>query len=185
MPVIQRLVFYLYTLFFTFLSLGAALFGWGLISADFLWTNFAESVTGEDILKLGLSGTVVFAAGVWVLLAGFFAGEEKKSIAQYNLMGNVYIYAYAIEEFIERTAKNTDGVKEAQASVSSGHQKESGMTAVIKITVSQDADIAKVSSEVQGHIQEAVKNTIGAEILEIKIIVEKISGEFKVKNRLK
>lgn len=181
MKIVQRLIFYMYTLLFTLLSLGVVLVCLRVVSPDFLWTSIAG--LGGDLAK-GLAGVALFGLGVWVLLAGFFKKKDRKAFTYYTIMGNVNISLEAIENFIEKMAKSANGIRDAKVEALLDPKTGTGVTATVKITVSQDVNISQVASEMQEHIHECVKNTIGAELDEIKIIVETISNDFKVKSRV-
>ena len=54
----------------------------------------------------------------------------------------------------------------------------------IKAMISPESSVPAVGAEIQKRVHEYIKNTVGVELAEIKIIVNNISNEFKVKQRV-
>jgi hypothetical protein len=180
---IERLIFYVYTLLLTIVAFGVTLFCLGVIKTDFVWTSLIVPATGD--IKIAFSAALIFVLGFWAVLAGFFRGTRKKPIAHYSLNGNVDICVDAIEAFIEKTARTTAGVRDAKVSVLLDAKNEKSLAALLNVSVGQDAKLEKVSSEMQENIQECVQNALGVELTEIKVVVEAISNEAKIKNRVR
>ena len=179
MVIIQRLIFYLYTLCFTLLSIGVVLVCLNLISADYFWTSVNAAL---ECWQIVLAGAIIFAVGGWSLLTGLFGKKREKAVKKYNLMGNVFVCVNAIEEFIEKTALAADGIRDAKVNVSVDSKTGTAISAVVTVTVGRDAKVSIVATEMQTRIQESVKETIGMELDEIKVVVETISNEFNKAN---
>ncbi|MBC8015519.1 MAG: alkaline shock response membrane anchor protein AmaP [Sporomusaceae bacterium] len=178
MGIIDRIILSIYTLLLSFLSLGVILLSLRLISLDLVWTGISH-ISGQ--WEAGLVGAVFFLISIRLLLAGMRSRLGKETIIHHNEMGDIHISLEAIKNLVEKTARHTRGVRGVKVSVSREGQ---GIKVSLKAVVSPEVHVPSVSAELQQRIHDYIKNTVGVELIDIQILVENISNDFKAKQRV-
>lgn len=178
MGIIDRIILSIYTFLLTFLSLGVVLLALNIIPLELMWTGLSH-IAGK--WEAGLVGAVFLIVSLRLLLAGLRSQGSNDTIIHHTDMGDVHITVDAVENLVEKTARHTRGVRGAKVKVTSC---EAGVKVRIKAVISPESSIPAVSAELQKRVHEYIKNTVGVELAEIKILVNNISNEFKVKQRV-
>lgn len=181
MGIIDRVILSIYTLLLIFLSLGVILLSLRLISLDIVWTSFSY-IYGQ--WEAGLVSLVFLLVSLRLLLAGLRPSRRKDTIVHRTGMGDIHISLHAVENLVEKVARHTRGVRGAKISVDYDGE-QGGLQISIKAAVSPESNVPSVSSEMQQRVKEYIKNTVGVELVDIHILVENISNDFKVKQRVK
>lgn len=183
MKIAGRVIILIYTLLFTFLSLGVTLISLRLIPLDLVLTDIAKI---EGNLEIGLVGAVFFLAGIGSLLKNLFSNRQRESLVHYSELGDVKISLAAIEDLIEKTTGNINGIRNVKVNVFFADAKSQKMLmTTIKAAISPEVNIPTVTADMQNRIRECVKETVGVEIDKIEIIVETISSNFKAKHKVR
>lgn len=181
MGIIDRIILSIYTLLLAFLALGVILLSLRLISLDSVWTTLSFIYSRE--WESGLVGSVFLLVSIRLLLAGLRsrAREEKDTIIHHTDMGDIHISLDAVKNLVEKTARHTRGVRGVKVSVSHDIQ---GLKVHLKAVVSPESNVPTVSAEIQKRVHEHIKNTVGVEPADVRILVENISNDFKTKQRV-
>ena len=177
MSIIDRIILSIYTLLLAFLSLGVMLLSLRLIPLELVWTGVLYI---SEQWEAGLVGAVFLLVSIRLLLAGMRSRCLKDTIVHHNDIGDVHISLDAIKNLVEKTSRNTRGVRGAKVRVS--HDKR-GLKVSINAVVSPEVHVPSISAELQQRIHDYIKNTVGVEIADVEILVENISNDFKAKQR--
>ena len=179
MGIIDRIILSVYTLLLAVASLGLILLSMRLVSLDFIWTTISY-INGQ--WEAGFVGALFFLVSIRLLLAGVRSRVNgKDSIVHHLDMGDVHISLDAVKNLVEKTARHIKGVRNAKVLVS---HNEQGIRVRIKAVVSPESNVPIVSSEMQKRVQEYIKNTVGVDLVDIQIMIENISNDFKTKQRV-
>lgn len=178
MGIFDRIILSIYTFLLAFLSLGVILLSLRLVSLDLVWTSL-NYIYGQ--WEAALIGAVFLLVSVRLLLAGLRSKRGKDTIVHQNDLGDVHITIDAIENLIEKTARHTRGVRAVKISVGRKGQR---LEVVVKATVSPESNVPSVSKEIQQRVHDHIKNTVGIDLAEVRILVENISNDFKTKQRV-
>ncbi|MBP2642270.1 MAG: hypothetical protein H6Q67_157 [Firmicutes bacterium] len=179
MGIFDRVILTVYTIMLSFLSLGVVGISLRLIPLDWVWTSISV-LYGR--LEASLVGAVFFLVSIRLLLAGIrLRKRERNTIVHHNEMGDVHISISAVENLVEKVSRHVKGVRDVK--VSALHTKE-GLKVSIKAAVSPDTNIPTVTDEMQKKVFDNIKNTVGIELADMKILVENISNDFKAKHRV-
>lgn len=178
MGIIDRIILSIYTFLLTLLSLGIVLLAMNLIPLDFLRTGLVY-ISGQ--WEAGLVGAIFLLVSVRLMLAGLRSKTSNDTIIHHTDMGDVHITVDAVENLVEKTARNTRGVRGAKVKVTCC---DGGVKVRIKAVISPESSVPAVGTEIQKRVHEYIKNTVGVELAEIHILVNNISNEFKVKQRV-
>ncbi|BBB92915.1 MAG TPA: alkaline shock response membrane anchor protein AmaP [Methylomusa anaerophila] len=179
MGIIDRVILSIYTFLLTFLSLGVILLSLRLISLDLVWTTLAY-IYGH--WETALVGAVFFLVSIRLLLSGLRSQKDKDAIIHHNDMGDIHISLDAVENLVEKVARHIRGVRGVKVQVKVAGQQE--IKVHMKVAVSPESNVPTVTSDIQTRVHEYVKNTVGVELADIRIVVETISNEFKVRHRV-
>ncbi|MDF2501608.1 MAG: hypothetical protein K0Q77_2322 [Anaerosporomusa subterranea] len=175
MGILDRIILTIYTFLLTFLSLGVILLSLRLISMDWVRTSI-ESIAGR--WEAGLVGAVFLLVSLRLLLAGLRSRRGGKSITHHTNLGDVHVSLDAVENLVEKTARHTRGVRGVKVSV---QHANAGVSIILKIVVSPDSNIPAVTDEIQQRVSESIKNTVGVEPVDIRVVVDNIANDFKAK----
>jgi uncharacterized alkaline shock family protein YloU len=178
MGIFDRIILSLYTLLLAFLSLGVILLSLRLISLVSLETSL-NHIYGQ--WEAGLLGAVFFLVSIRLMAAGLRSRRGKEAIVHHNDFGDVHIMLSAIENLIEKTARHTRGVRGVKIRVERQGQQ---LNVEIRAVVSPESNVPAVSNEIQRRVYDHIQNTVGIELTDVRVLVEDISNDFKVKQRV-
>ncbi|MPL84347.1 hypothetical protein SDC9_30312 [bioreactor metagenome] len=178
MGIFDRIILSIYTCLLAFLSVGVILLSLRLLSLDLVGTSL-RYVYGQ--WEAGLVGAVFLLVSIRLLLAGVRTQRGKGTIVHHNDFGDVHITLDAVENLVEKTARHIRGVRSTKIKVERNGQQ---LLVTIKAVVSPESNVPVVSKEIQQRVHEHIKNTVGIELSDVRILVENISNDFKVKQRV-
>lgn len=178
MGIIDRIILSIYTLLLAGLSLGVILLSLRLISLDVIWTGLGY-IHGK--WEAGLVGAIFLLVSLRLLLAGVRSPRQKATIIHHSEMGDVHISLDAIENLVEKTSRQTRGVRGVKVVVTYEAQS---LKVNIKATISPEHNVPTVAAEMQQRVQDYIKNTVGIEAAEIAVFIENIANDFKSKTRV-
>ena len=178
MGIFDRIILTIYTFLLTFLSLGVIMISLRLIPLDFVWTGISFIY---DHREVSLVGAVFFLVSIRLLLAGVRSRRSKNNIVHHNDMGDIYISLDAVENLVEKVARQVRGVRNIRVFAS---HADSGLKISVKAVISPESHVPSVTAEVQERVNAYVKNTVGIELAEMKIFVKNISNDFKARQRV-
>lgn len=178
MGIIDRIILSIYTLLLAFLSLGVMLLALQLIPLSLVWTSISH-IYGQ--WEASLIGAVFFLVSIRLLLAGVRSHRGKNIIVHHTEMGDVQISLQAVENLVEKTARYVRGVRGVKVNVIQSNQR---LQVTIRAVVSPENNVPAVTAEIQNKVHEYIKNTVGVELIDVRILVENISNDFKSKQRV-
>ncbi|MEN6412559.1 MAG: alkaline shock response membrane anchor protein AmaP [Veillonellales bacterium] len=178
MGIIDRIILSIYTFLLAFLSLGVILLSVRLISLDVVGTSLSY-IFGQ--WEAGSVGAVFFLVSIRLLFAGLRSRRMRDTIVNHTDLGDIHISLTAIENLIEKTARHTRGVRGVKIDVNLKRQEPQ---VIIRAVVSPESNVPSVSAEIQRRVHEHIKSTVGIELADVQVLVENISNEFKIKQRV-
>jgi uncharacterized alkaline shock family protein YloU len=178
MGIFDRIILSIYTLLLAFLSLGVVLLSLRLIPLDLVWTGISL-ISGQ--WEFGLVGAVFLLVSIRLLLAGIRSRHVKDTIVHHTNMGDVHISLDAVKNLVEKTARHTRGIRGIKVRVT---HDEQGLKVYLRAVVSPENNVPSVSEELQKRVHDYIKNTVGVELVDVQILVENISNDFKAKQRV-
>lgn len=180
MGIIDRIILLIYTLLLIILSVSVILISLRLIPLELVWTTLAAIYGQWEVV---LAAGVFLLISIRLLLASFRSNSShtKDAIVHHTDMGDVQITLDAVKNLVEKTARHTRGVRDVKVYVK--HYVE-GLKVDLRIVVSPESSVPAVSAEIQRRVHEYIKNTVGIELADIRILVENISNDFKTKQRV-
>ena len=178
MGIFDRIILTIYTFLLAFLSLGVILISLRLVPLEYVWTSLKFIYEHQE---MSLVGSVFFLVSIRLLLAGLRSRRGKNSIVHHNEMGDVYISLDAVENLVEKAARQVRGVRNIKVFAS---HADSGLKLQVKAVISPEHNVPAVTAEIQERVNTYIKNTVGIELAEMKIFVKNISNEFKARQRV-
>lgn len=178
MGLLDRIILTIYTFLLTFLSLGVMLLALNLIPLEYVWTGLGY-LNGQ--WEAAVIGFLFFLVSIRLLFAGLRSHRRKDTIVHHTEMGDVHITLDAVENLVEKAARNIRGVRSVKVQAL---QEGQGLRIFIKAVISPESNIPSVGAEIQEKVQEYIKNTVGIEMIDTHILVENISNDFKSRHRV-
>ncbi len=178
MGTIDRIILTIYTFLLILLSLGVIAGSFGLIPQEFLGTSVAN-IYGQK--GVGLAGVVFLLISIRFFLAGLRTRKMNDTIIQHNELGDVYTSLTAVENLVDRSILHLRGVRGVKVKV---RYNERGLLINIRAVVSPDCNVPAISQEIQQRVAESIKNTMSVDPADITVLIENISNEFKVRQRV-
>jgi len=178
MGIFDRIILSIYTFFLAFISIGVILLALQLLPIDVVWA-WISRIYGQ--WEVSLVGAVFLLVSVRLLLAGIRSSRGKSMVIHHTEMGDVQVSLRAVENLVEKTARHIHGVRGVDVNVTQG---DHGLKVSIKAVVSLESNIPSVTAEMQAAVHKYIKNTVGVDLADVKIVVENISNEFKARQRV-
>jgi len=125
----------------------------------------------RDILLLVMGVYIIMGARLF--WANLFKSRNHQAIVRESSLGQVRIALQAIESLVEKVVSGFNGIREIKARVITVPQ---GVGIKVKVTISPDTNIPKLSLEIQEQIKEQVLEVTGIEVHDVRIIVDKIAA---------
>lgn len=123
---------------------------------------------------MGALGVIFFAFSVRFLTLGVRRQRGSRSVVHETTMGEVSVSLGAIENLVRRVARQCTGVRDVRGWVRYG---AAGLSVHLRLVVSPDVSIPKVSEEVQKAVAQYVRDVVGVGVSEVQVMVENISTE--------
>lgn len=180
MGIIDRIILSVYTFLLAFLSVVVILISFHLVSADIV-KMFIGYIDGQ--WEAGLVGAIFLLLSIRLLLAGLRRRTEngKDAIVHHSEMGDVQITLEAVKNLVEKTVRHTRGVRGVKVHVTNYGQE---LKVSVKAVVSPESHVPSVSVDIQKRVHEYIKNTVGVDLVDIHVLVDNISNDFKSKHRV-
>lgn len=125
----------------------------------------------RDILLLIMGVYIIMGARLF--WAGLIKSRSHQAVVRDSSLGQVRIALQAIESLVEKVVSGFSGIREVKSRVITVPQ---GVGIKVKISVSPDTNIPKLSNEIQEQIKEQVLEVTGIEVHDVRILVDKIAA---------
>jgi len=178
MGIFDRIILTIYTFLVTLISIGVILISLRLVSLDWAWTTLGFINQNWEV---SLVGALFLLVSVRLLFAGVRSRRGKNRIIHHNEMGDVHISLDAVENLVEKAARNVRGIRNVKVYAS---HSSAGVKLYLKAVVSPESHVPTVTADVQERVRNYIKNTVGVELAEIQIFVNNISNDFKARQRV-
>jgi len=167
------------TTIFALLSLALSIVIMGMAIG---WTSHIETfislVQQKDAkLAIGIGSVLIFLLSLYSLAAIFKKTPTPRlTVIDATELGQIHITLDAIENYVVRAATAIKGIKEVKPKIKILAE---GMALLLKITLSPEVHVPDISKEIQEKVAQHLKEYAGLEVLEIEIVVDKISQSVK------
>jgi len=172
MGILDRVILTLYTFCLTLLSLMimVAALGWQQVPLALL----EDALTNPNgRLALGVTAGVFFIVSVRLLYFGF-SRRRSHMVVHTTGLGDVSVALDAIESLIRRVCRQLPGVRDVRAAVSA---PPAGLVVRLRLSVTPDVSVPTFSDEVQSEVKNQIQTVVGADVHEIRIVVDSIGDE--------
>lgn len=173
MNIILRILLIIYALCFVFAAILASLTA---INNDVLGRIYYRLDT--SIASSNYSGIIIAIIALFLLIsailffiAGIRTSRDKKAVSKYTNVGEVKISLSSIENIALNVAGKMGSIKDLKAFVS---KIDDNVSITIKGTVLPDVNIPLVSSELQERVKNAVEESSGIDVADVKVYIENI-----------
>ncbi|MBN1353918.1 MAG: alkaline shock response membrane anchor protein AmaP [Candidatus Omnitrophica bacterium] len=146
-------------------------------------TQAVSYIYNQPDIKLvfGIAGVLFVAGGLLMAQINLGKLQTEKTIAFDNPEGQVTVSLSAIEDFIKKSIRHIEEVKELRANVTASKR---GINISCKATIFADTNIPEITERIQNIVKAKVRDMLGVEeAINIKINVIKISLRGKGENQ--
>lgn len=146
--------------------------GWGVPG------NMVASIekSPEGRTAIAVAAFVFFLLSVRFFVFTFRRKYGSRAVAHQGPLGEVRVYLGAIENLVKRVCRQVPGVREVRANVSNA---ENSVSVFVRCSVSPDVSIPDLTRDLQKTVQTYVKNVVGVEVREVRMVVDNITTESK------
>lgn len=120
----------------------------------------------------GAVSLLVFVSSARLLYSAF--APPRMQVVHETDLGDVRISREAVENLVQRVARQVRGVRDVRARVGLGGD---GVVARARIWVSPDVGIPGLARQLQDELRRAMREVVGVELSELTLRVENISTE--------
>ncbi|MCL4516374.1 MAG: alkaline shock response membrane anchor protein AmaP [Firmicutes bacterium] len=173
MRAVDRVIVILFSLILFVISvlLAAVAAGWNPAAA--INTFVTEMVQTADFETTVLA-IVLFLLSVYFFTLGLRGRRKIRAIVQETSLGTVRIALKAVENLVQRAARQVHGIREVDTEVKPG---QAGLEVSLEILVAPDMSIPEVSEQVQRRVESYVQETVGVNVTNVLLTVRNIVNE--------
>jgi uncharacterized alkaline shock family protein YloU len=170
--IIDRIILTVYTMALLVCSGLAVLIGLG-------WARPAGAIrvaldTLNGRLSIGAVGLIFFVSSVRLLILAFRRRQPGQSVVHETDLGDVNISLDAIENLVQRVARQMRGVRDVRPQVG---LSADGLHASMRVWVSPDVNIPELARDLQEEVGRSVQGVVGVALAGLDIRVENITTE--------
>lgn len=168
MPVITRLLLFLYNVLLLFIAGMLAAAGLGR-PEPMRWIEYILA-TPTNRLVTAIVGIILLVLAIIGLVYSLKPerSEDGVQVAN-NFWGQVSISVAAIKVIIAKAVREVEGVKDVRAKISSSSR---GVVVELQMNVNPELPVPDLTKNVQEKVQEYLEKTAGLEIDKIKVLVD-------------
>lgn len=127
--------------------------------------------TEEGRWLVGLAGGVLILLGLVLIPSSLGSKTASEGVVQELQMGRVVTTIPALEGVVHRAVRQVRGVKEVKPVIRINTE---GVTVLLRVVLSPEIKVTDIAREIQENVKEQISETVGIQVLEIQIKVDKI-----------
>ncbi len=137
--------------------------------------NISETILANEAGTLRIAVFIIsllfFALSIIFLLSGVRSNKDKKAVSKHTNIGEIKISLNSIENIAINASRKAIGIKETKTFVK---KADDGVEIEVRIIVMPDLSIPVISEEVQGRVKNAVEESSGISVKQVRVVVESI-----------
>lgn len=177
MRIIDRFVITLAALLTLSLGIGAL-----ALVAGWNGTPWAVDVIaaarGSARVEAGLIGLLAVAVALYLLAVAWQREQAPGAIQQAGQLGDIHVSLRAVESLVLQAASAVRGVREASARL---HLEADQLVIDVVAAVTSERPVPEVSGEVQAHVAQYVRDTVGVDVARVGVQVRHIDAARKTR----
>jgi uncharacterized alkaline shock family protein YloU len=175
MPVLWRLVLFIYNLLLLIVAGSVVMSAFGM-GQPLAYVN-AAFATSQNRMIAGVVGIILVVLAIMLLGWGLkFKRSAQSLVIDSNLSGEISITVPAIKTIIMRAVKKVEGIKEIRPVVSS---RPDGLQIYLHLMVNPDYSMEEMGQSIQKVVKEYVEKIGGVQVAAVKILVDDFKAERK------
>lgn len=176
----DRIVLWVYNIILVFISVIFLGIGLRIVRKEWMDSLSSWIYTGDHgRLLIGVIGLVLLIIGISMITSAYRFERRGETIEFKNVLGEIRISLWAIEEFIARIAEEVEGIGWAKAHVEA---KKGGIVVYCSVVMSPTGNVPETLGTLQNLIKRRIREELGIpDILGVKVFVRKFSSAPKEK----
>ncbi|MDK2882379.1 MAG: hypothetical protein PWP58_715 [Bacillota bacterium] len=175
----DRFLVFLASLFLMFFAAVIALSAGGALHS-FPADVWVFSLYGYDGWKAWAIAVLVFLLGLRLAFLALPRKRAEHLLLQNSELGEVSIALTAIENLVQRTAGQVEGVKEVRSKVNT---QAEGLSINLNAWVGSNVNVPDLATRLQEAVRQRLQQVVGLKAVAVKVAVKDIGGEPRLKVR--
>ncbi len=176
MKFFERLLLVVYALVLVALSLLALIMAAGWTTPiDYLQFAFSHTNTRWAV---GIVSALLLLVGLNLLFVNFHRRPGLPSVVHHTELGEIRVSITALENLVHRAARKVAGVKEIKPRI---RPTGEGVMVLLEAVFLPDQNIPEISQQLQQQVKDYLQEAAGLDIIEVKVMVQNVSHEAKVR----
>lgn len=171
MKLAYRVLVFIMTIIFMFVSIVLSFYAFGLAEKEFL-TGFFEEVYMQ--WKYGLLFLIIFFAAASILYPFFSDNRNhKKTLVSSSELGDINITLKAIDNLIKNIVVDREGITDIKTELNS---VESGLNINLSLKVFSNYSLPNLTDDLQNEIKKYLEDRAGIEVNKISILIDEVKN---------
>ncbi len=175
MNLFNRIVFAIYALFFTVVSVVLILFSIQAVGFEYFSTSLSI-LYGR--WETGVVGLILLIVSLRFLLYGLKSRQLPETTVRDGELGKVCITLNAVESLVLKVIQDIENVKDSKIKIK---KRENGVSVLLRLTVNHDVIIPEMTFELQKAIKDYIETTAGIFIKDVRVSIDNVSNQSKQK----
>ncbi|NSW91353.1 MAG: alkaline shock response membrane anchor protein AmaP [Firmicutes bacterium] len=173
MNILLRVLLVIYALCFIFVAILAMFIAInnGVLSNIYYRLDASISSGYYSTVVIIIISLFLLISAIIFLIAGLKTDRDKKAISKYTNIGEVKISLNSIENIALNAAGKFSGIRDVRAFVS---KVDDNVSITIKASVLPDIIIPVISNEIQETVKNAVEESSGVMVADVRVFIENI-----------
>lgn len=176
MSIINRIILVPYMIVMIIASILVICFVFNVFYLDEI-VRYVKMIPGK--MEVAAVAGVFLVLSLFVLCSALIKRGEKSFVVNVGQEGAVSVGAVAVKNFVEKSAMQVPSVQNVKATVCT---KGDALKVSLVAGILPDTNVPEVSQQLQTKIKENVKETIGKEVADVKVLFNTIAYENKAKS---
>lgn len=175
MNLIDRLILAVYSFFLTLISIAVILASFNLIPSDKFWLGIDGRWEAAVIAALFLIVSLRF------LFSGLSGRTDRTILVKSASLGEIKITAKAVENLVQKTARELAGIKDVKARLNAGNDN---VDIYLNVSIMPDIPVPQLSEDLQIVVKERIQEITGVAVTSVKVNVENLTNESKQRSSI-
>lgn len=175
MPVIWRVVLFLYNLLLLVLSGSVVASAWGW-DQPLNWVNAVFAVQSSRMAAGAIGLLLAVLAVIMLVWCLKFKRTPQSVIIDSSLQGQISITIPALKSIIMKAVKKVEGIKDIKPAVTS---RPDGLQIYLHLMVNPDYSMEEMGEEIQKVVKDYVERIGGVQVAAVKILVDDFNATGK------
>jgi uncharacterized alkaline shock family protein YloU len=173
MSISTRIILAVYSIIAAVISIGFCVISVFKNLYDFTVKYFGDYISYNKygIIVSVAAGLFIFILSVFCFYISLKTNKDRKAVSKKTGIGEVRISIPALETISLSSVRKLDGIKDTRVTVKNAGD---GVSIDMKVVLFADTVIPLLSEDIQTRVKEAVENSTGIKVYDVRVLVDNI-----------